>query len=1048
MRSVVLILFALFLPSLAVGKTCSVMTMTQDALEAWFNPHPGLNDYNLPMPLGLSLVFLPVPLGATGLYGDERTTYTMGASQPTIFETKLDVRVGSSIADKRGQAVMLIGKYELTKAQYAAVMGQGSLRDGLQILRQKSRDSRVQWDLDQYLEEHSPCHNTITSSLHRVLAEPLTFLSYRDYVEFLDAYNLFCISRNDCRKMLQSLGANRDVPGFVRLPAEHEWEFVVRGGGELVSGRMSKSDIQRDLPKLTAGKSITAFAHVGNEPAEVLPIGSREPLFGYYDMYGNAQELMGNAFTAENGYGAVGAYVARGGHFGLHAAELRASRRVELTAFRTDDVTGLLDIQYFPRTGIRLAVGLPVIGAAHRLGDNSLNDDFTANYVAPDQAGDTAGNIRSEARALGNLSDRPLEIFEELDVDDAEDWYSMALRHYGKISIEIEDGQGLIFELVDGRQKVLGRKASGSTTLIKTDDILPGTYWLQVRPGPKRIASEVRYSAVVTRSLAPDTGVARPDPVELSSAVALDSNNSVILQETGYVGPDDSIDTYPFINRSRHAGLEVKIDADADLIISLLDERLNLVQRKTISTHRSSVNELLSVPIGFRGFLQVEADPPAQTVYELEVRAKSPFDPVFMTVYSEAFNASARPGKTYEGKIVGKQSLYLPIRLPAAKTVRVELSGLDADVSMTVIGQARKEVNSSHARTGDQAEFFSEVLEAGRYVVSLKMENPAEESGFKIVYSVGAPTLTIPSPEEIRREARNNAESLGSLGSEVVSKFITAENTENYIKFNVTGLGMHNVSIGANSLSDLESFDITLETSSGVTLAKIIDVNDELEQFDAELNQGTYFLRIRRPKSVNSGKIYVGAFAIPSLPSLSSLPKKPDMSEFGILVERRKDFTIFQDGDQCFAVTTARSVNPAIGWRTHLPVFFVRVKRRNDSIGFVMDYSASSPYAPPNPGTLHPYWSGTTKARVLGHGQVAAVFRDGYLEPISKSANCPEYCIDSASLQRFRKGRTLIISGTTSDGRQGRVTYSLTGFQDAMRRINQICGADANWLWK
>ena len=504
-RLTVALMLAFCLPKVVFAQSCRVQSMTDEALSAWYNPNPAPTDYMLPLPLGMALVFVPVPLGTTGLYGDEKTTFTMGFSKPRVFETQLEVRVGSSITDNRGQTRLLMGKYEVSKAQYSIVMGGGSLPRGVAVLRERTRDTRVQKTLDEYLDGGA-CENQITGELHRILAEPLTFLSYRDYVEFLDRYNMFCINRVDCRAALQSLGSNRDIPGFVRLPTEHEWEFVSRGGGDLVAGRLTKPEIQLDVPRLADGTSISTYAHIGNDPARVIPIGSRRALFGFYDLYGNAQELMANAFTAENGFGAVGAYAARGGHFGLDTSELRASRRVELAAFRQDDATKLLDIQYFPRTGIRLAVGFPIAGAAARLGDNSLYFDFENNYVAPDEAGDTAGNTSAEARDLGNVTDRAVDFREELSPDDAEDWFKVTLLDYGRLKMEATGDAGQRFELLDERKTNLGRLRPGRGEL-RSPNLIPGDYWIRIVTAKAETPrKELRYSAKITRTVVPDTG--------------------------------------------------------------------------------------------------------------------------------------------------------------------------------------------------------------------------------------------------------------------------------------------------------------------------------------------------------------------------------------------------------------------------------------------------------------------------------------------------------------------------------------------------------------
>ena len=1036
-------LLLLSLPVLASAQTCRVMKMTEVAFAGWFNPRPSPDDFVLPMPLGLSLVFVPVPLGTTGLYGDEKTTYTMGASQPTMFETPLEVRVGSSILDLRGQSRLLVGKYEVTKAQYAAVMGRGDLLKGLMILRQRTKETRVHRELDKYLDDRSACRGKMTDSLHRMLAEPLTFLSYRDYVEFLDTYNLFCVFRNDCRNVLQSLGANRDVPGFVRLPSEHEWEFVARGGGELVSGRLGKRDVQRDLPTFPAGKTISAYAHADNDPPVVLPIGSREPLFGFHDMYGNAQELMGNAFTAENGFGAVGGYVARGGHFGLDHAELRASRRVELTAFRTDDTTGMLDIQYFPRTGIRLAVGLPVAGAAQRLGDNSLAEDFARNYVVPGQAGDTAGDTQSEARALGNLGTQPLEISEELGGDDAEDWYQMALRNYGSIQVNVEGGQGLAFEILDARQEILGRSSS-STMTIRTKNLLPGDYWLHVRARSGRLSSKVGYKAVVRRSLAADTGIVRPDASALSSAFPIDAGS--VLQKDGFVGRGDTIDTYPIRNRSQHSGLMVELDAYASLTVSLLDDRLQLIQRETITPNGGSGRALLAMPLGMRGFLQIESDSSAQSVYKVRARAKAPIAPVFLTEYPRSpstVRQFARSNETYEGTISGRQKIYLPIRLTERRVVRLELSELDADVSMAVTGRARRVVSSSHGRSGTQPEFFSKTLEAGTYIVSLGLENRSETSTFKLAYSTEAPDIAVSRSDVLRTEARNGATDIGVLSRTKVPRFKLLSGEFTYFRFRIRGPSEQRVVLSSEAILS-GGIGMALESFSGTTLAKSTNVGVWEERIVATLAPGTYYILMTLDGARTGTLDHVVALEA----FVDDRMQEPDLSGFGTFMRRHGSFMVYRNrtlsgsSDDCTAVTLATAASPLHGWRLWKPHLAVTVRPGESGVTFSLDRSVerdgSDLYRP-----------GSMTGTVLSQGDIPLEWEDQLLWPsVPCDDGSNEYCIDGDAPEKFSKGHRLFLRGRTNDGMPASVTYSLSGYTAAMQSINRLCAADADWLWQ
>lgn len=125
----------------------------RDNLAKWYNPKPDPNsDFMLPMPGGMFLTFVPVPLTGSGLFLDEKSVFRMGSSEPQshVFETPLDVRVGSSIADLQGHAELLIDKYELSKGQYVMIMGNGDIAKGVQALVTNSHDPAITETLQAY----------------------------------------------------------------------------------------------------------------------------------------------------------------------------------------------------------------------------------------------------------------------------------------------------------------------------------------------------------------------------------------------------------------------------------------------------------------------------------------------------------------------------------------------------------------------------------------------------------------------------------------------------------------------------------------------------------------------------------------------------------------------------------------------------------------------------------------------------------------------------------------------------------------------------------
>ena len=521
----------------AMAAACQEIILTQDMVRAWWNPHPEASDFELPIPLGMSLAFVPVRLGSNDLYGDERTIYFMGKQAgDTVYETNLKARVGSSISDGK-ERLLLMGKYELSIGQYVAVMGAGSLQKGISTLVERTQDGDLRNKLSAYVDPNSSCRGKMTKDIARLLSEPLTFLSYRDYVDFIDTFNLACISSSRCSERLARLGRNIDVAGFVRLPMEFEWEFVARGGGQRVKGKITPPQMQTDLPPLPEGKPIEAFAHIDNDPQYMLPIGSREPLFGFYDMLGNAMELMQNPFTSENGFGAVGGYVARGGSYKTKKQDLRVSNRTEWPAFRRDDVTNSMVLQSFPRTGLRLVVGYPVSGMEDRIGSTANAIAEFGKYVPPDEAGDQAGNTLAEAKDIGQATARrPIALKDGLSPKDLVDFYKFRLGEYAKVRLDVKEaGQQLRIEVMDESQASYMSETRGKGGTADSKPMMPGTYYVKLSPAGS--PADSKYELALSVEAVPDTGLERPDTAALAKAFAV--TKSAPISVSGYVGDGD-----------------------------------------------------------------------------------------------------------------------------------------------------------------------------------------------------------------------------------------------------------------------------------------------------------------------------------------------------------------------------------------------------------------------------------------------------------------------------------------------------------------------------
>ena len=464
----------------------------------------------------------------------------------------------------------------------------------------------------------------------------------------------------------------------------------------------------------------------------------------------------------------------------------------------------------------------------------------------------------------------------------------------------------------------------------------------------------------------------------------------------------------------------------------MLDERLSLIQEETLPPGTDS-SVLLNIGLGTKGFLQIEAVSGAQTEYKLAARAKSPFDPIFLTQYSDGFLTSARAGTTYEGAISGRQTLYLPIQLTETQSVKVELSGLQADVSMAVLGRGRRVQSSNHASSGAQAEFFSKVLEEGPYVVALRMQDETERSNFKVVYRTEDPPVVALTPEERKRAARKRAGDLGILSASETLRQEFLREDDLYYRFRIGNDGEQSIELNLWGFEASIDLDMTLENSSGSVLAKSANVGKKPEKIVHRLSSGTYYVRIQPTGSAKLSTLYFSASALRWM-------MEPDLKRFGVFVERHGDYLIYRDGSKCHAVTVAKSASPRSGWRKITPYLSVAVKPGEPGVWFQMDRASRE-----DGSDVFQDGRVSARASVYYGGKVqwqdvSARFREGTIRPLVECNSKGGTCIDSDAIRSFRHGLELVIEGQTPDGEQAEIRYSLLGYTRAMQRINQICG--------
>lgn len=271
------------------------------------NPQPAEGDLVLPMPNGVKMVFRPVFIGE----GDTPFAlrkFSVGDPAGGFKENLTSVVIGGAFkAQQGGQPdwVYYIGKYEVTEAQYYAIM--------------------------------DPQNTSMQESTY-----PIRNISWFEAQEFINRYNLWLFAHAK-----ETLPKNEDAIGYLRLPTEIEWEFAARGGSAVTPDQFDKKH-----PYPDALNKYEWFSGPSSSHDKVQKIGLLQPNpLKIYDMLGNVSEMTASFYQIEYYQGRVGGFVSRGGNYTTAEKHLRSSLRSELPFYGRD-----LTPQSSPTLGMRLVL--------------------------------------------------------------------------------------------------------------------------------------------------------------------------------------------------------------------------------------------------------------------------------------------------------------------------------------------------------------------------------------------------------------------------------------------------------------------------------------------------------------------------------------------------------------------------------------------------------------------------------------------------------------------------------------------------------------------
>jgi Caspase domain len=184
---------------------------------------------------------------------------------------------------------------------------------------------------------------------------------------------------------------------------------------------------------------------------------------------------------------------------------------------------------------------------------------------------------------------------------------------------------------------------------------------------------------------------------------------------------------------------------------------------------------------------------------------------------------------------------------------------------------------------------------------------------------------------------------------------------------------------------------------------------------------------------------------IKDVATLPAALKEPDLSYFGPSKERIGDWSIATSKNGCFMFTEATGASPD-GWLTYRPWIYFGTVSKSTMVHSALIQSNASGGADLFAGGQ--VSAAVTRADGSTHA-IAARFQGTELRVLvpCAAASDGKYCLDGGSLAEMMQATSLTLAGKTPAGKDAAITYSIAGYGEAAKRINELCKAKAGFLF-